>query len=200
MIEKIVKNLENKQLYLEDIEYLFLKNDPDIYQLYEKSSSLNNNYNHKINLESKIFYPVIYRVESNCPTCGYRTPESHRQYNPDYIESVIKYNLDVIKSCNIDKINCLNADTYNNFDKDLFLKLLNRYDIDKAIKIDHINELDLIKKYKYTSLIIDSQNKEIFKVIQEDNKLKNKYNITINLEIHNNNLKENVNFINNIIN
>ncbi|RAP54074.1 MAG: hypothetical protein BZ137_04225 [Methanosphaera sp. rholeuAM130] len=200
MIDKISNNLENEKLLLDDVKYLLFSNDDCTELFYQKAMDINKEHHDKIDLETKIFYPLLYSVKSNCPTCGYQTPESHRKYNPAYIESVIKYNIDIIKSYDISKINCLHMDNYKYYERELFLKILNKYDMAKAVKINTIQDLDIIEKYDYDSLIIDSQNTKVFNSVQENKELRNDYNITANLEIYNNNLKENINFINNLNN
>lgn len=196
MIEEIVKKLENGRLFFEDGKYLLFTDEDCINYLYKKATDINRKSCAQITLETKIFYPLVYSVQSNCPTCGYQTPESHRKYNPAYMESVIKYNIDVIKSYNIRKINCLHIDNNKDYERELFLKILNKYDIDKAIKIDGIQELEVIKEYNFASLIIDSKNIEVFNYIQDNEKYSNTYSITANMEIYNNNIEENINFIN----
>jgi hypothetical protein len=200
MFEKIVKNLEKGQINFEEAEYLLFTDDDCINNLYQKAMDIHEDSSGKIRLESKIFYPLIYSIKSNCPTCGYRTPESHRQYNIEYMESVIKYNIDLIKSHAISKVNCLCIDNDKNYERDLFLKSLNKQDIDKAIKIENIEDIKIIKKYDYHSLIVDSQNTEVLNFIQNNSEFTSDYDITINLEVYNNNLKNNVKFINKLKN
>lgn len=198
MIEKIVKNLENGQLFFEDMKYLLFTDDDCINILYKKAADVHKKKHDAIELETKIFYPLVYSIQSNCPTCGYQTPESRREYNPAYMESVIKYNIDVIKSYDITRINCLHIDNNKNYERELFLKILNKYDIDKAIKIDDIKELDIIEKYDFASLIMDSKNLELFKYLKDNKSIQKSYHITANVEIYNNNLEENIEFINNL--
>lgn len=200
MIDKHVKNMEDGRLFFEDAKYLLFTDDDCINQLYSKAAHLNRKSHRKINLETKIFYPLVYSIQSNCPTCGYQTPESHREYNPAYIESVIKYNIDVIKSCDISKINCLHIDNNKDYERELFLKILNKYDIDKAIKIDSIPEFETIDKYDFDSLIIDSRNLEVFDYIKDNRDVSGSYGITANMEIYSNNIEENIKFINNLKN
>ena len=147
MIGKIFKNRKEGLLF-EDAKYLLFTDDNCINNLYQKSMDVNRKSLGKLKLESKIFYPLLYSIKSNCPTCGYQTPESNRQYNIAYIESVIKYNIDVIKSCSVDKINCLCIDDNKYYERELFLKILDEQDIDKGIKIDNIQELLKIQKYR----------------------------------------------------
>lgn len=196
MIEKIVKNVEKQLFFHEDINYLLSCSDESINYLYEKSVEINNNYIKNINLESKLFFPMTYSVESSCPTCGYRTPESHKKYNPQYIESVIKYKISLIKSYNINKVNCYNVANYKDNEKNLFLKILNEEDIDKNIKIDNINDLSYVEKYNFNGLIVDSYNTQVINAIQNNKELLKNHEIIINLEIYNNKVEENIEFLN----
>ncbi len=162
MLKKIIDNVKENSLNLKDIEYLFsLKKKDELEKIYSLSHEINENFHEKINYESNIYYPTIYQIEDNCPTCGYRSMESRRKYTHDFIVKNVEYKLQDIKEYPISGINCYNKDISGIRELLIILDTLSRFD-DLKINVrvsnyEHIKHLD---RHNIDSVIIQtSQNK-----------------------------------------
>ncbi|WP_455645300.1 hypothetical protein [Methanosphaera sp.] len=156
MIKIMTNNLEKRTFSAEDIKNIILeKNEDKLKILYEKAANIHEKNHKNISLETCIYYPTIYKINDNCPTCGYKTPESKKEYNPKYIESIVDHDLRKIFDYNISAINCYNKGTSNFFELELILKILKKYDISLNLKLNDISNYYKINKYSINSLIID---------------------------------------------
>ena len=156
MLQIVINNLENGKIESEDLEYILQLDDIEsITFLYEKSQDTQRKLNENIKLETNIYYPDIYGVDDNCPTCGYRTPQSHKKYNPEYIKNIIDYNIRDISSYPIEAINCYGRCNSKIENFILVLKILSRYDLGINVKLENFDDYYEISNYNINSLIID---------------------------------------------
>lgn len=158
MIRKIITNLKNKGITFEDINYVLnLNNKKELGELYSESSK-NNSLDNIIKFESNIYYPTIYQIEDNCPTCGYRTIESRRKYTEPYIRKIVEYKLSDIKNYNIKGINCYNKDTTGIKELEIILDCLEKYNISIAVRLADYNNIKILKNRNINSIIYSSDN------------------------------------------
>ena len=158
MIRKIITNLKNKGITFEDINYVLnLNNKKELGELYSESSK-NNSLDTRIKFESNIYYPTIYQIEDNCPTCGYRTIESRRKYTEPYIRKIVEYKLSDIKNYNIKGINCYNKDTTGIKELEIILDCLEKYNISIAVRLADYNNIKILKNRNINSIIYSSDN------------------------------------------
>lgn len=158
MIRKIITNLKNKGITFEDINYVLnLNNKKELGELYSESSK-NNSLDNRIKFESNIYYPTIYQIEDNCPTCGYRTIESRRKYTEPYIRKIVEYKLSDIKNYNIKGINCYNKDTTGIKELEIILDCLEKYNISIAVRLADYNNIKILKNRNINSIIYSSNN------------------------------------------
>lgn len=158
MIRKIITNLKNKGITFEDINYVLnLNNKKELGELYSESSK-NNSLDNRIKFESNIYYPTIYQIEDNCPTCGYRTIESRRKYTEPYIRKIVEYKLSDIKNYNIKGINCYNKDTTGIKELEIILDCLEKYNISIAVRLADYNNIKILKNRNINSIIYSSDN------------------------------------------
>ncbi|OED30214.1 hypothetical protein [Methanosphaera sp. WGK6] len=157
MIKIMINNIEERNFSGEDIAKILLeKNERKLNILYEKASTIHKHNHNSISLETCIYYPTIYKIKDNCPTCGYKTPESKKEYNPKYIQSIVNHNLRKIFDYNITAINCYNKGTSNFFELENILKILKNYDIPLNLKLNNLSNYYKINNHHINSLIIDS--------------------------------------------
>lgn len=161
MIKNIVKNIENNILLADDIEYLWnLKN---VYEnVLLKKLIINETNDYEISLESNIYYPAIYQIESNCPTCGYRTSFSRQKYTEEFITKSIEYRLSDIGKYNISGINCYNKDVTGLRELFLILNALDKYDVDVNVQLYNPEHLDYLKRYNIKSIIYSPEEFETY--------------------------------------
>lgn len=161
MIRKIFENIENNIININDVEYLLsLNNSTELNILYNYSKKINRKNLKKITYETNIYYPAIYQIENNCPTCGYRTSESKQKYTEDFIRKNIEFKLSDIKKYPISGINCYNKDAGKNRELFIILEYLKNYNIRTNVRVSDYNQLKLLKKYDITSIIFQtSKNK-----------------------------------------
>ncbi|MBQ6219261.1 MAG: hypothetical protein IJJ47_05970 [Methanosphaera sp.] len=158
MIRKIITNLKNKGITFEDINYVLnLNNKKELGELYSESSK-NNSLDNRIKFESNIYYPTIYQIEDNCPTCGYRTIESRRKYTEPYIRKIVEYKLSDIKNYNIKGINCYDKDTTGIKELEIILDCLEKYNISIAVRLADYNNIKILKNRNINSIIYSSDN------------------------------------------
>lgn len=156
MLQIMTNNLKNRKFSHNDIKYILeLTNQKSITKLYEKSQEIQNKFHEKTLLETNIYYPQFYSLEDNCPTCGYKTPESHKKYNPIYIKNILDYKLQSINQYPIKSINCYSTDGKKVEELKLILKILKGYNIPINLKLDNLDNYSKIKHYNINSLIID---------------------------------------------
>lgn len=152
------ENLENNKITYDEINEIINTNDPiKINELTNKARKIQSKHPN-IYLETDIFYPNIYSVTNDCPTCGFQTPESKREYNPLYIKEVIGYKLHNIKDYNITGINCYSRCKYKIHELKILLDTIKKFDIDVNVKLDNLDDYFEIKDYNIHSLIIDYKN------------------------------------------
>lgn len=152
------EQLQNKKISQKEIREIITTNDPIIINKLTTIAEKIQSEHPDIKLETDIFYPNIYSVNNSCPTCGFQTPESKREYNPLYIKEVIQYKLHNIKNYDITAINCYNRCNYKIHELKILLETLQQYHIDINVKIDDLNDYFQIIQYPITSLIIDYKN------------------------------------------
>ncbi|MBR0472792.1 MAG: hypothetical protein IJI98_08880 [Methanosphaera sp.] len=104
MIKNILENIDNNEINLEDISYLWNEKNENNKKLIINHIQENLN-DFKITYEGNIYYPTIYKIEDNCPTCGYRTPISRQKYTEEFIVKNIEYKLNGISNYNFSGIN-----------------------------------------------------------------------------------------------
>ena len=193
MIEKIIENLRKHKNIHENIdEILKDKNPINEKTLYKYTCKINKNNAYNLKYETNIYFPLIYEIKSNCPTCGYRSLESKRKYNAKYIEHAIKYELDQIKSYPISSINCYNKDENKYKESDVIFKTLDLYNIDKNIKIYDVDDISVLKKYDFKKVIVSQENKKVYDTTtKHPTKIENK-EIILELTIDNKNIITNI--------
>ena len=199
MIEKIIENLSKHKNIIDNIdEILNDKNPRNEKVLCEYTSKINKNNQHSLKYETNMYFPLIYELKSNCPTCGYRSIESKRQYNSKYIEHAIKYEIDQIKQYNICSINCYNKDENKYKESDVIFKTLDLYNIDKNIKIYDVNDFSLLRKHEFKKIIINQKEKEVYETAtKQPTKIENK-EIILELNIDDKNILDDIENLGNL--
>jgi len=139
---------------VEDI--LNVAGDEELVGLFEWSNNINSkNHINEIKLETALFYPIIYQVEDNCPTCGFRTSQSKQNYNFHYIKKCIEFEFNNITECGISSINCYNRGLFKLGEYESILSVLGQYDCDINVKVDSMAMLDSVKNSAIDGIIFD---------------------------------------------
>lgn len=149
---------------LNELKYLFnLKNEEELEKLYTFSEAIHKKNFGKVEYESNIYYPTIYQIEENCPTCGYRTKESRRKYSEDFIIKTIEHKLEDIKDYPITGINCYNKDISGIRELLLILNILENYKSLKInVRLSNLKHVQHLTKYHINSIIFQSSiNKQL---------------------------------------
>lgn len=157
MLKKIIDNAKENRLTLDDIEYLFnVKTKDEMEKIYSLSEDLNGKFFGKIDFESNIYYPTVYQIEDNCPTCGYRTRESRRKYTQEFIVKNIEYKLSDVQDYPITGINCYNKDISGIRELLIMLDVLEKYDLNINVRVSNFEHLKHLQKYDINSVIIQT--------------------------------------------
>lgn len=158
MIKKIITNLLEKNITLKDIEYLFeLKEQNELEKFYLTSHEIQEKYHGKISYESNIYYPTIYKIEDNCPACGYRTKESRRKYTQEYIIKIVKHKLEDIEKYPIMGINCYNKDISGIRELLIILNVLRKYEnMNINVRVSNYKHVKYLRNYNINSIIIQT--------------------------------------------
>lgn len=197
MIKNIVENIENNIIVPDDIKYILnMKKREDI-ELIEEIIANRLNHN-SLSLESNLYYPLIYKIEDNCPTCGYRTPISRQKYSEEFIVKNIEFKIKNLDNFCVSGINCYNKDISGLNELFIILNLLEKYDLKINVAISNYDNLSYLNKYDINSIIYvpqdfqqhalnnntyeynDSYEEKILKYIKENMKLKVTYLFTLN--------------------
>lgn len=162
MLKKTIINAKDNRLTLDDIDYLFnLKKKDEMEKIYSLSEEFNEKFFKKINFESNIYYPTIYQIEDNCPTCGYRTKESRRKYTQEFIVKNIEYKLGDIGEYPITGINCYNKDISGIRELLFMLDFLDGYDNLKSnVRVSSFEHLKHLEGYDLNSIIIQTSSNQ----------------------------------------
>ena len=156
MIKEIFRNFKNNLILLEDIEYLFdLKDTRELEKFYLESKKVQANNFNKISFESNIFYPAIYQIENNCPTCGYRSIQSKQKYAEEFIIKSVEYRLSDIKNYPISGVNCYNKDVSGIRELLIILNTLEKYDLNVNVKVSNYDDLKKLN-FNINSIICQS--------------------------------------------
>ena len=197
MFKKLLKNAENNSINLDDLEKLYYLKDPlELQNLYKTAEKIHKRNSNKINYESNIYYPLIYLIEDNCPTCGYRTPVSRQKYTEEYIAKNIEYKLSDLPQYDIKGINCYNKDITGIRELLIILNILNKYNLEINVRISNPTHLKELTKYDNINSIIytpqlnnnfnrmnkikDNEEIQLLKYIHENMDLNIIYNFIIN--------------------
>ena len=172
MIKNILKNIENNIVTKDDIEHIWNLNK--VIENTELIDSINKD-NNNINFETNIYYPLIYQIEDNCPTCGYRTPISRQKYTEKFITKNIEYKLNDLDQYPITGINCYNKDITGLRELFIILNYLEKYKIDINVAISNYENLKYLKKYNLNSIIIIPQDFQHIKLNKSTLEKNNKY-------------------------
>lgn len=175
MIRKIFENIENNRIDFNDVKYLLsIDNSNELSTLYKYSEKINSKNSKKLRYESNIYYPEIYRIENNCPTCGYRTSESRQKYTEEFIRKNIEFKLSDITEYPLSGVNCYNKD--NSRTKELFIILgyLKKYNLNINVRVSDYSQLKFLKGYDLNSIIFQSSINKYpdFNEISNENKRK----------------------------
>ena len=139
---------------VEDI--LNISKDEELVELFERSNNIDSkNHINDIKLETALYYPIIYQVEDNCPTCAFRTSQSRQNYNFHYIKKCIEFKFNKITECGISCINCYNRGLFKLGEYESILSVLGQYDCDINVKVDSRAMLDSVKNSSIDGIIID---------------------------------------------
>ena len=151
MIRKIMKNVENNIIQIDDIEYFMnLKN---IKELTDLSHKIHRNKKSNINLETNIYYPAIYQIEDNCPTCGYRTSIARQKYTEEFITKNVAHKLSDIAQYDISGINCYNKDISGIKELLIILDFLKMYPLEINVRVSNVEHLKKFVNYNINSII-----------------------------------------------
>lgn len=176
MFLKMFDNIGNDEELLYAIRYVLglddVFNDRELMDMIKK---VNSNNDVEFNLETNVYYPTIYRIEDNCPTCGYRTPESRRQYSEDYIVRVLEKKLSDIDLYPIGGINCYNKSIGGINELVLLLNLLKGVKINVNIGLSNVKQALNLERYDINSII--------YREVPEKNSVNKKYD-KINKEVY----------------
>lgn len=158
MIKKNINyNLPN-DVDLNDIECFFkLTEKNKLEKIFDLSEDINRKNFEKISYECNIYYPTIYQIEDNCPTCGYRTKESRRKYTEDFIIKSIEHKLENIENYPISGINCYNKDISGIRELMFILNALDKKNNLKInVRVSNFEHVKHLKNYNINSIIIQS--------------------------------------------
>lgn len=199
MIRKIFENIENNRIDFNDVEYLLsIDNTNELSTLYKYSEKINSKNSKKLRYESNIYYPEIYRIENNCPTCGYRTSESRQKYTEEFIRKNIEFKLSDITEYPLSGVNCYNKDNSRTKELLIILEYLKKFNLNINVRVSDYTQLKFLKGYDLNSIIfqssinqyptfneISNENKrkyddKVLKYIKENLKLKVTYEYLIN--------------------
>lgn len=200
MLKKIINHVKEKSLNLDDIEYLFGLNKKDeMEKIFSLAMDINSKFHEKIKYESNIYYPTIYQIEDNCPTCGYRTRESRRKYTQEFIVKNIEYKLQDIREYPISGINCYNKDISGIRELLIMLDILKQFDDLKInVRVCNFEHLKHLNSDYLDSVIIQTslnkafgfngihnennidEDEKVVEYIKEDMNLKLTYEFLIN--------------------
>lgn len=158
MSKKNINDVLRNNLSLNDVKYLFnLKNKEEVEKLYAFSEAIHQKNFEKMEYESNIYYPTIYQIENNCPTCGYRTKESRQKYTEDFIIKNIEYKLGDIKNYPITGINCYNKDISGIRELLIILNILEKYQNLKInVRVSNLEHIKHLTKFHINSIIFQS--------------------------------------------
>ncbi len=178
MINNVIKNLKEKKIKKDDINYIIqLNNQKELETLHNISNEITKNNHPNVTLETNIKYPIMYQIKDNCPTCGYKTPESRREYNPEYIKNQLMMRLYKIDKYKIQSVNCYND--FNDFNTEQ-LKLLTNTIYEKTnakcnIQLNKLNNLDNLTMFPIDNIIcnLPSTNNYLFKLNNNKESLDN---------------------------
>lgn len=164
MLKKIIDNVKENNLNLNDIEYLFnLIGEDELEKIYSLSEDVNRHFHEKVRYESNIYYPMIYQIEDNCPTCGYRTRESRRKYTQEFIVKNIEYKLQDIKDYPISGINIYNKDISGIRELLIMLDILDGLDkLDINVRVSNMEHLKHLVGYDLNSIIIQTSHNKAY--------------------------------------
>lgn len=199
MINKIIKNIKNNSVYINDIKYLFKLNNPlELEIFFHQSTDIQSENFNTTCYESNIYYPQIYQIENNCPTCGYRSSLSRQKYSEEFISRSIEYRLSDIADYPISGINCYNKGITGIRELLLILNSLKKYDLNVNVKVSDYHHLKNIKNFNINSIIFQSslnkynslnynndnekieENEEVLKYIKQKLKFQVTYEFLIN--------------------
>lgn len=152
MIKNILENIDNNEINLEDISYLWNEKNENNKKLIINHIQENLN-DFKITYEGNIYYPTIYKIEDNCPTCGYRTPISRQKYTEEFIVKNIEYKLNGISNYNFSGINCYNKDITGLRELFIILNYLEHLNLNINVALSNYDNLKYLKKYELNSII-----------------------------------------------
>lgn len=156
MEKNIINNTKNMNFTCDDIKNIIdCEDNYSLNELFENARKIQEKFNDKTQFETNLYFPDIYRVKDNCPTCGYRTPESRREYNPLYIKNILEYRLRDINQYDIHAINCYFTNTLDEDILKIVMNTLDQYDVDINVNITNWNDYKLISCFDVDSLIID---------------------------------------------
>lgn len=163
MIINNIDDILRNNMSLKDVEYLFyLKNEYELEKLYKFSEEVHRKNFEKMEYESNIYYPTVYQIENNCPTCGYRTSESKRKYTEDFIIKTIEYKLEDIKQYPITGINCYNKDISGIRELLLILRTLEKYkDLKINVRVSDLEHIKHLTKFNLNSIIFQSSKNKL---------------------------------------
>jgi biotin synthase-like enzyme len=199
MITKTVNNIIYNKYEPKDIKDFFaIKKEEEVEKIYEIAKDIQESYHHKICYESNIYYPLIYQIEDNCPTCGYRTPESRQKYTEEFIIRSVEYRLGDIDQYPISGINVVEKNSMKIRELLIILNCLRNKNLNVNVKIQDYQYLKYIEGYDISSIIFetslnktnnfnrnndeknDEHEMEVVKFIKENMKLKTTYYFLIN--------------------
>lgn len=197
MIKNIVKNIENNKIIMNDIQYVWNMNERK--EIEYSNKIINDRLDkHHLTFESNIYYPLIYQIEDNCPTCGYRTPISRQKYSKEFIEKNVEYKLKELNCNVISGINCYNKDITGLRELFIILDFLEKYELNINVAVSNYDNLKYLKKYPLNSIIFipqnfqhssfnenydekyDSYEEKVIKYVKETMNLKVTYQLTLN--------------------
>lgn len=192
MFLKIFDNIGNDEELLYAIDYVLGLDDVfNDSELMDMIKEVNSNNDVEFNLETNVYYPTIYRIEDNCPTCGYRTPESRRRYSEEYVVKVLEKKLGDIDLYPISGVNCYNKSITGINELVLLLNLLKNFDINVNISLSNVKQARNLERYDINSIIYrevpeknsvnkkyDKNNEEVYDETLEFLRTNTKFNIT----------------------
>lgn len=147
-------NLKNMTINIDDIEYLFeSKETAELEMLYDAAHNIHvKNYN-EMKYESNIYYPAIYQLEENCPTCGYRTAPARQNYTEGFITKNVEHKLEDINQYPLAGINCYNKDITGIRELLIILNALKKYNLNINVRLSDTTHLKNLKYFDLNSVI-----------------------------------------------